>query len=231
MRFANPLIPATLVRRYKRFLADVVLPDGREAVAHCANSGAMLGLAVPGARVWLAPSPNPKAKLGWRWELEEADGALVGINTAHPNRLAEEAILARRVPQLAGYSMLRREVAYGANSRVDLLLEDARGRRCFVEVKNVHLRRGDRAEFPDCVTTRGAKHLVELAEQVRLGHRAVMLFCVQRDDCTRFALAADLDPGYARAFAAATAAGVEAVVMACRLSVEEIVLERVLPFG
>jgi sugar fermentation stimulation protein A len=225
MDFPSPLIPAKLLKRYKRFLADVEFADGTVSVAHCANPGAMLGLAVPGARVWLAPSPNPKAKLAWRWELEEAAGGLVGINTSNPNQLVAEAISAGHIATLKGYERLHREVAYGVNSRVDLLLETG-GRRCFVEVKNVHLKRGDRAEFPDCVTARGAKHLQELAAEVRAGHRAVMFFCIQRDDCAAFSIAADLDPGYARAFIAAREAGVEAVAYACDVRLDGIRVTR-----
>jgi sugar fermentation stimulation protein A len=214
MDFPSPLIPAKLLKRYKRFLADVQFADGTVAVAHCANPGAMLGLAVPGHRVWLAPSPNPKAKLAWRWELEEVDGGLVGINTSHPNHLAAEAIAAGLVTEVQGYDRLRREVKYGVNSRIDLLLEKP-GQRCFVEVKNVHLKRGQRAEFPDCVTARGAKHLQELSAEVRAGHRAMMFFCVQRNDCEAFSVAGDLDPAYAQAFKDARVAGVEAVAFAC----------------
>lgn len=230
MQFAKPLVPATLIRRYKRFLADVQLPDGSTAVAHCANPGAMLGLAVPGARVWLSPSSNPKAKLAWRWELEElASGALVGINTSLPNRLVAEALADGAIPHLAGYTDCRREVPYGTGSRIDFLLTGPCG-RCFVEVKNVHLRRtGSLAEFPDCVTTRGAKHLAELADRAAAGDRAVMLYCIQRDDCDSFTIAADLDPAYARAFAVATSGGVEAYAYACVLSPTAIGLGRPLP--
>lgn len=221
MRFEEVLVPATLVRRYKRFLADVELANGEIVTAHCANSGSMMGLAVPGSRVWLSPNRNPKAKLDWRWELEECEGGLVGINTSHPNRIVEEAIRAGQIAELTGYESLRREVPYGKNSRIDILLEGEKG-LCFVEVKNVTLRRGDRAEFPDAVTARGAKHLDEMAEQVALGHRAVMLYLIQRSDCETFSVAGDIDPAYAAALARATAAGVEAYAYACTMSPEEI---------
>jgi len=236
MQFPTPLTEATLLRRYKRFLADVRLPDGRETRAHCANPGAMLGLARPGNRIWLSPSPNPRAKLDWRWELEElACGTLVGINTSHPNSIVAEAIAAGQLPGLTGYTRLRREVPYGTASRVDLLLEgpvaaDQPG-RVLVEVKNVHLKRGPLAEFPDSVTARGARHLAELAREKAQGARAVMVYCVQRADCTGFSLATDLDPGYAEAFAAARAAGVEALAFQCHIDTAGISFDRLLPLA
>jgi len=223
MRFPDPLIPATLVKRYKRFLADAVLADGRTVTAHCANPGSMLGLAAPGARVWLSPARNPARKLRYTWELVEADGALVGINTAHPNGLVAEAIADGRIAALAGYQSRRREVRYGRNSRIDILLEDPARGLAYVEVKNVHLsRRRGLAEFPDSVTARGTKHLVELADMVAEGHRAIIFFLVQRADCDRFGPAADIDPAYAGAFAEATGAGVEALCYSCMMDTAEI---------
>ncbi|MBT5413503.1 MAG: DNA/RNA nuclease SfsA, partial [Rhodospirillaceae bacterium] len=163
MRFEAPLLRGTLIRRYKRFLTDVTLEDGRAVTAHCPNPGAMLGLTAPGSTVWLSPASNPARKLKFTWELIEADGTIVGINTGRPNALAEEAILAGRVPGLEGYARLRREVKYGRNSRIDILLEDDDRPPCYVEVKNVHfVREAGVAEFPDSVTARGAKHLDEL---------------------------------------------------------------------
>jgi len=223
MRFTEPLVPATLIKRYKRFLADVVLPSGEEITAHVANPGAMIGLAAPGSRVWLSKSANAKRKLPYSWELVEVDlGAgleLIGINTAHPNLLIAEAIAAGAVPELVGYTATRREVNYGKNSRVDFLLEGPGRTPCYVEVKNVHLMRTPRlAEFPDSVTARGAKHLDELAGVTAAGARAVMLFLIQIGSAERFALARDIDPAYGAQFDRARAEGVEALARRCRLT-------------
>ena len=234
MLFPAPLVPGRLVRRYKRFLADVVLDaTGETIVAHCANPGSMMGLQGEGNRVWLSRSDNPARKLAHSWEIVEADFGrgleLVGINTAHPNAIAAEAVAAGLIPELAGYPVLRREVKYGRNSRVDLLLEAPDRPPCFVEVKNVHLmRRPGLAEFPDSVTSRGAKHLDELGDRVEAGDRAVMLFVVQMA-ADRFSLAGDIDPAYAAAFARATARGVEALAWCCRIAPEGIWLERPVP--
>jgi sugar fermentation stimulation protein A len=211
MRFARPLIPGRLIRRYKRFLADVVLDNGRAAVAHCPNPGAMLGLAEPGMRVWLEPNDDPGRKLRLAWRLVELPGGhLAGIDTGVPNKVAAEALKAGLVPGLDGYAEIRPEVRFGTNSRADFRLTAPGLPPAWVEVKNVHLRRAqDWAEFPDCVTARGLKHLRDLADRARAGERAVMLYVVQRSDCARFRLAGDLDPAYAAGFDAARAAGVE----------------------
>ena len=224
MKFDQPLVKATLLKRYKRFLADVRLEDGTELTAHCANPGSMMGLKEPGSVVWLSPNTNPKAKLPYRWEMVEVDGRLVGINTSRPNRIVEEAIAVGRVPELAGYETLRREVKYGQNSRIDLLL--AGPGLCYVEIKNVTLRRNGFAEFPDAPTARGTKHLRELSDMAAEGHRAVMLYLVQRMDCQSFRLARDIDPEYGEAFDTAKAAGVEALVYSCHLTPQEIYLDK-----
>ena len=221
MRFPTPLVPARLVRRYKRFLADVELEGtGEIVVAHCPNPGAMLGLADPGMRVWLEPNNDPKKKLKFGWRLVELPrGHLAGIDTGVPNRVVGEALLAGAIPELAGWESIRPEVRYAEKSRVDFFLSGAGKPDVYVEVKNVHLRRhGDLAEFPDCVTARGARHLDDLATMVDEGHRAVMLYLVQRTDCARFDLARDLDPAYGAAFDRERQAGVEAICYGTTIS-------------
>ena len=223
MDFPKPLLTGRLIKRYKRFLADVELETGEQVTAHCANPGSMMGLTTAGAKVWLSQSDNPKRKLKYSWELLQVDGAMVGINTAHPNGLVEEAIRGGVIEELAGYETLRREVKYGKNSRIDILLQDDGRADCYVEVKNVHLlRQPGLAEFPDSVTARGAKHLAELSDMVKEGHRAVMVYLVQRDDAERFMLARDIDPGYGAAFDQAMAAGVEAIAYGCALNADGI---------
>lgn len=234
MQFPSPLLRGRLVKRYKRFLADVTLDDGSEVTATCPNTGSMRGLTEPGSVVWLSESDSPTRKYRHTWEMIEADigggPTLVGINTSHPNRIVAEAVKAGLVAPLTGYGGLRREVKYGINSRIDLLLEDPAKGHCYVEVKNVHLMRtAGLAEFPDSVTERGAKHLEELANMVGEGHRAVMVFLIQRGDAGRLSLAADIDPRYAEAFALARRVGVEALALRCRLSPEAIALEGEIP--
>jgi sugar fermentation stimulation protein A len=230
MRFPAPLAEGRLIRRYKRFLADVELADGSVVTVHCANTGAMTGLAEPGMRVLLSRSANLTRKLPLSWEMVEGDGGLVGINTAHPNRLVAEAIADGTIAELAGYDTIRREVKYGRNSRIDLLLSAAGRPDAYVEVKNVHLSRtAGLAEFPDSPTLRGTKHLVELADMAAAGYRAVMFYLVQRSDCAAFRLATDVDPDYSAAFAKARSAGVEMIAYDCRIDREGIVVNRPLP--
>ncbi|WP_291845061.1 DNA/RNA nuclease SfsA [Maricaulis sp.] len=227
MKFANPLISGTLVKRYKRFFADVELEGGEMVTAHCANTGAMTGIKEPGLPVWLSRSDNPKRKLKFTWELVEAEGTLIGALPNLANALAEEAVEAGMLAELTGYDSLRREVKYGTNSRIDLLLEGVGKPPCWVEVKNVHWQRGPGiAEFPDGVTARGAKHLVELAGQVAAGERAVQLFIVQRSDCDVLRPAADIDPVYARTLRESAAAGVEVLAYACDVSPAAVTITR-----
>jgi sugar fermentation stimulation protein A len=226
--FAAPLTPATLLRRYKRVLADVRFDDGVEAIVHVPNTGAMLGVSAPGSRVWLSPAPEgSKRKLGWTLHLVEADGGLVGVDTSLPNKLVAESLAAGALTPFAAYGKIRAEVAYAEASRVDFLLEDGAGPPCFLEVKNVHLRRDGRlAEFPDCKAERSARHMYDLAAEVAKGARAAALFVVQRMDCDAFRPAADLDPGFAKAFQAARDAGVEIHAWDCDVSATGVHLRR-----
>lgn len=228
MRLPSPLLTGTLVKRYKRFLADIELDDGKTITAHCANPGSMLGVAVEGSRVWVSEHHGKGRKLPYSWELVEIEKTLIPVNTSNPNKIAWEAIEASVIPELTGYGEMRREVKYGEASRIDLLLEGGRRKKpCYVEIKNVHLsRQKGIAEFPDSVTKRGAKHLEELAGMVRGGARAVMLFIVQRGDCRLFRAAADLDPGYAEALEIACKAGVETLCYDCEVTLSEVVLRK-----
>jgi len=241
--YATPLIAARLVHRYKRFLADVILPDGSEAIVHCPNPGSMLGLAEPGTLCWLSDHRGGSRKLSFGWELAElavpapripslaapaqaahiqaGRGCLVGINTGHANAIVAEALAEGRIAALAGYDEIRREVKVGSRSRLDFQLmrrsaaQTASPETCFVEVKSVTLsRQRGLAEFPDAPTARGARHLVELAELAAQGHRAVLLFLVQREDCGLVSCAADIDPAYAAALRA-VAGRVEILALGC----------------
>ncbi len=238
MHFPSPLQTGRLIKRYKRFLADIILDDGpygaagEEITAHCANPGSMLGVAPQGARVWVSKSPNKNRKLPFSWELVEIDDTLIAINTSNPNKIAAEAIARGAIPELSGYKELKTEVRYGAeNSRIDILLNGGRKKSpCYVEIKNVHLMRTPGlAEFPDSVTTRGAKHLRELIAMKNEGARAVMLFVVQRGDCKTFKPADDIDPAYASALLEATRAGVETLCYDCDITTNEITLRKALP--
>ena len=223
MIFDPPLTQATLVRRYKRFLFDAVLDDGTALTGSCPNTGSMRGLTTPGSRIWFSQHDGPARKYRGRLEMVEAEGVMVGINTGLPNRLAEDAIGLGQVSDLASYPLLRREQKYGRNSRIDILLSDPARGDVYVEVKNVHFSRAPGlAEFPDTVTQRGAKHLEELGDMVEAGHRAVMIYLVQRGDCERLHICNDLDPAYGRAFARAMARGVESYAVKCQVSVTEI---------
>ncbi len=234
MNFTQPLIPATLLRRYKRFLADARLEDGREITAHCANPGSMLGLKDPEMRIWLEPNDDPKKKLKYGWRLvDHENGHFTGVDTSVPNRALKAALMAGEIPELAQYEHVRPEVKYGQNSRIDILLGNHPrnpNESCYVEVKNVHLlREKNRAEFPDSVTQRGAKHLRELSDMVRQGHRAVMIYLIQRSDVQKFSLAKDIDPAYHQAFTEAVKQGVEAYAYKCDLTRYEVLVTKNIP--
>ena len=218
MHIRNPTLEGRLVRRYKRFLADVELPNGETLTAHCPNTGSLRGCLEEGARVILRDSQDAKRKLRYTFQTIEIGGTWVNVDTGLPNTAVAEAIELGRVKKLAGYSSLRREVKYGKNSRIDILLEDDAGKRCYVEVKNTTLAEGKLAMFPDAVTERGRKHLLELRDMVKEGHRGVIFFCVSRDDVTKFTTADDIDPKYGETLREVLADGVEA--MAWTTSVE-----------
>ena len=224
MRFQTPLVPGRLIQRYKRFLADVELDDGRVVTAHCANPGAMIGLKEPGLRVWLEPNDDPKKKLRFGWRVAQlSNGAWVGIDTGVPNKVIKEALQAKHISLRAAYDTILKEQKYGSNSRVDFLLKESGPPAAYIEVKNVNLwRRDDWAEFPDTVTARGLKHLGVLGDMAQAGHRSVLIYCVQHTGCSRFRLAEDLDPTYAAACLGAQARGVEMLYYGCDVSTTEI---------
>ena len=228
MKLPHPLTPGLLLRRYKRFLADVELSDGSVITAHCPNSGSMLGCAAPGSRVLLSKSDNASRKYPHTWELVHADDCWVGINTGLPNRLAREGIEQGVVTELQGYERIRQEVCYGAErSRIDLLLEEPG--LCYVEVKNVTLVEDGIARFPDAVTTRGQKHLRELMAMVASGARAVNFFVVQHAGARAVTPADSIDPAYGRLLRQAAKAGVELLAYQASVTPTEIVLCRALP--
>lgn len=225
------MITGILVRRYKRFLADIELEDGKVITAHTPNTGSMMGCCTPGSRVWLTDSGNPSRKYPFSWELVEAvPGILVGINTMLPNRLVREGIENGTIPELAGYGSIRTEVAYGReNSRIDLLLEDGPGGTCYVEVKNLTLAQHGIGLFPDAVSRRGSKHLRELEEMAALGHRAVIFFCAQRSDVREVRPADAIDPEYGKTLRRAVANGVEALAYNACISPDCIRLDHPVP--
>ena len=235
MKFATPLLKGIFLRRYKRFFADIELDSGETVTAHTPNTGAMLTCQDPGAVAYVSTHDNPKRKLKFTWELVRSGESLVGVNTLLANRLAEEAILAGKIPELTGYGGLRREVRYGQNSRVDFLLGENGGGEnggrppCYVEVKNVSMGRGGMASFPDAVSVRAAKHMAELAREVRAGHHAAVLMVVQRMDCEAFEPADDIDPAYGIALRKAVAAGVRVLAWRAHVSPEGIELTAPLP--
>jgi len=230
MEFPTPLTDATLIRRYKRFLFDATLPDGRVITGSCPNTGSMLGLTDPGSRIWMSQHDSKTRKYRYALELVEADGVIVGINTGVPNKIVEESIRAERIGPLSGYESLKREQKYGRNSRIDILLTDPARPNAYVEVKNVHfMRQQGLAEFPDSATSRGAKHLEEMGDMVEAGHRAVMVYLIQRPDCETLKICRDLDSNYASAFDRAMRRGVEALAVRCHITPREIRFDRLIP--
>lgn len=230
MIFDRPLVPAVLVQRYKRFLFDAVLEDGRPITGFCPNTGSMRGLTAPGSRIWLSEHDSQTRKYRHMLEMVEVNGTMVGINTGLPNRLAEEAIRAGQVSDLDCYATLKREQKYGRNSRIDMFLTDPDRGLAYVEVKNVHFSRTKGlGEFPDSPTSRGAKHLEELGDMVEAGHRGIMIYLIQRDDCATFRICGDLDPIYAKAFERARRRGVEAFAVKCRVSPQQIAPDGLIP--
>jgi sugar fermentation stimulation protein A len=223
MRFTSRLVRGTLVQRYKRFLADVRLTNGEIVTAHCTNTGSMMGCKDPGSVVYISKSANANRRLAYTWELIQANRTWVGINTMHPNRLVAEAVQSGLVRELCGYRTMRREVKVNTHSRLDLCLEGDSG-YCFVEVKNVTLAIDGAAAFPDTVSERATKHLKELMHLRRKGHRAVIVFVIQRDDCDTFRPADEIDPQYGRWLRRAVKAGVEVLPYVARVTRKGILL-------
>ncbi len=228
MDFPEKLIHGRLIKRYKRFLADVLLDDNTEVTAHCTNSGTMKSCLEEGAEVYLTPVNDPKRKTKFTWEMIKINGSWVGINTGNPNKLAFDAVVAGTIPELAGYTFVKREVKFG-DSRFDVFAENET-EKCFIEVKNVSLKEGHYALFPDAVTTRGQKHLRTLMEVKAKGMRAVMLYIIQREDVEVFAPAKDIDPQYAQLLKQAVNAGVEVIPMQAKVTPHKIELVKKLPF-
>lgn len=226
MKFEFPSQQGTLVKRYKRFLADVRLDDGTELTVHCPNSGAMTSCAEPGRPVIISDSGNPKRKLRHTLEMIHMGDAWVGVNTNNPNRAVAEFIADGHIPELVGYGSLRREVKYGreGKSRIDILLEDPDKPSCWVEIKNTTMKVGEHAAFPDAVTSRGLKHLNELIEVVKNGDRGVIFFFVGREDCLRMRPADEVDSAYGEGLRRAVDAGVEALAYRMSFSPEGIQL-------
>jgi sugar fermentation stimulation protein A len=230
VHFDPPLVPATLIARYKRFLFDATLESGEVVTGHCPNTGSMLGLTEPGSDIFFSEHDNPARKYTRSLEIVSADGTLVGVNTGLPNGIAAEAIAAGLIPALSGYSQIARERKYGRNSRIDILLSGGTRPDCYVEVKNVHFSRSPGlAEFPDTKTARGTKHLEELGDVAETGCRAVMLYVIQRADCDHLKLCRDLDPVYTAAFDRAIRRGVEAYAINCSISRTQISAHRLIP--
>ena len=229
MHFSTALHKGKLLKRYKRFLADVQLEDGTIVTAHCPNTGSMESCFYEGAFVWLSRNDSPSRKLAWTWEFTETSAGLIGINTARPNQVIATSIAENKIKPLSGYQSVRREVKYGKNSRIDILLESDTQKLCYVEIKNTTLRRGDAILFPDAVTERGRKHLEELSDMVRAGHRAVMIFFVNRPDGEFFAPADEIDPKYGASLREAAKRGVEIFAIRAMSTLDHITTGEMIP--
>lgn len=224
-----PLHRGKLIRRYKRFLADVELENGETVTAHCPNSGSMLACALPGRPVFISHHNDPKRKLKYTWQIIDMPTSLVGVNTQVPNRLVERAVTFGQVPELAGYETVRREVKTSSHTRLDLLLDEPGRRSCFVEVKNCTLVTDGAACFPDAVTSRGLKHLIELQTLAAAGGRAVIFYLVQRMDARVFHPADQIDAAYAEALRRVVKSGVEMIVYDVAINLEKICIRRPVP--
>ena len=227
MLYTSPLIPATLLRRYKRFLADMLMADGSQVTVHCANPGSMLSMAVAGRRCWLSHHAGTARKLEYSWELEEAPTGCIGINTARANPVVAEALAAGAIPELAGWPLVRREVKDGDASRLDFHLSGGSGPDCWLEVKSVTMsRQPGLAEWPDAKSSRGARHLEALAKLAAGGAHATLLFLAQRPDCSVFRVAGDIDPAYAAALAAVDRTKVRILAYDCAVSPSAVELRK-----
>lgn len=232
MKYSKPLHRVKLIQRYKRFLADVEWSDGRQMTVHTANTGSMLGCSTPGNYIWIRDSENDKRKYRYSWEISEADNeSLIGVNTALANKLVVESIEQGVISELSGYRGIKTEVPYGESSRIDIFLQDQQAALpdCYVEVKNVTARDDNYAIFPDAVTARGTKHLLELVRMVQAGYRSVIFFCIQRNDVSLFRAAHEIDPKYAETLAYVIEHGVEALAYSVNISPQEIVLHDKVP--
>jgi len=230
LKFESPLIPATLIKRYKRFLADAVLADGSEITAHCPNTGSMRSCGEPGDTIMLSHNPSPKRKLSYTWEYTKTHKGYIGINTQRPNRIVEEAISRQQIPSLSGYDHIRREVPYGDRSRIDLLLEDKKKGRCWIEIKNVTLIEGDKLLFPDAITSRGLKHIKELQHMLLSGDRCVLFFLINRPDGKSFSPAIHIDEAWSRQLAMAADEGLEIMAYRAKSLVTGVSLGKEVPF-
>ena len=227
MNFKMPLIKGKLIKRYKRFFADIELDNGEIITSHCPNTGSMVAIDTPGLEAWVSPvDPESTRKLRYTWEMVLVDGNYVGVNTNRPNELVEEAILNNSIPELASYTQYKREVKYGDNSRIDFLLGGNGIKPCYLEIKNVHLKRDDHAKFPSSVTSRGSKHMSELINMVQNGFDAMVIYVVQREDCDYFSVAGDIDPNYATMMHKSHESGVKHLCYSCKISPLGVYIEK-----